>query len=158
MPVSIRHNENLELNRVDYHGSVSLAELKALAEFNATNPTWLTYDVLSVVQPNAHFSSIGLGELDALFSHYGQIFGPLTFLIMRRSAWICQSAAAESHVRHWLGERDTKGSMSTDVRRFEAYEAAGDWLILNAAEIEAMRRGEGFQVLAAFDIPPALTR
>lgn len=158
LPIAIRHNESLELNRVDYHGSVTLAELKALAEFNAANPAWLTYDVLSVVQPGAHFSSIGLAELDALFSHYGKIFAPLTFLIMRRSAWICESAAAEHHVRHWLGERDTKGSLSTDVRRFDTYEAAGDWLILNSAEVELMRAGEGFQDLASFNIPPALTR
>ena len=158
MPVSIRHNESLELNRVDYIGSVTMAELNALAEFNAANPTWLTYDVLSIVQPGAHFQTVDLVQLDQLYAHYGKIFRPLTFLIMRRSAWVSLSPAAERHVSHWVGGRDTKESMSTDVRRFDTFEEAGDWLILNAEEVSVAQRGEGFAELATFDIPVALAR
>lgn len=144
MPVILRHNEELELNRVEYSGSVTLAELDALARFQAANPTWLTYDVLSLVPPGAHFSTVDLSELDRLFANYRKIFAPLTFLILRRSAWLCQSPAAERHVRHWIGERDTKAGMATDARMFESYATAGEWLVLNPAEIAILERAEGF--------------
>jgi hypothetical protein len=152
--VVLRHNDKLELNRVEYHGAVSLAELVALAEFQAANPTWLTYDTLSFVLPGAHFSAIDEDQLDTLFEAYRALFQPLNFLIMRRSAWLCQSAAARQHVLYWLRGRDTRESMSSDVRLFETFADAGDWLVLNADETDTLRSGAGFAEIVSYTIAP----
>lgn len=156
MPVVVRHHEAMEVNRVDYAGSVTMDELAALAAFNAANPAWVTYDCLSVVLPGADFRSINLAELDALSARYRAIYEPLNFLIMRRSAWLCLSAAAEKHVRHWVGDpRERRENMASDVRLFESYEAAGEWLLLRPGEIEALTACEGFHEVARFGSAPA---
>lgn len=148
MTVTLRHNESLELNVVEYQGAVSLAELKALAAYNARNPETLARDTLNIITPRTHFSAT-LGELDTLFAYYRTLFAPLKLEIMRRAAWVCHSAAAEPHIRHWLAG-DIRKAMSSSVRLFGGIAEAGDWLMLRPAEIEAIRRGEGFTDLARF--------
>lgn len=155
MTVVLRHNEQLELNRVEYHGAVSLGELIALAEFQAANPTWLTYDALSLVLPSADFSGIDKAALDTLFAKYKQLFEPLHFLILRRSAWICQSDLAQAHVQHWLSGRDTREDVSSDVRKFDTFAEAGDWLILSPCETVALESGEGFTEIVSCTSPAA---
>lgn len=155
MPVVLRHNDELELNRVEYHGSVTLAEIVALAQYNAEHPTSLTYDSLSLVLPGAHFRTIEKATLDNVFAQYRTLFEPLTFLILRRSAWICQSPAAEEHVAHWLGGRDTRQGMSTDTRKFDGFAEAGAWLILNPREIGQLERGDGFNEIVRYSIAAA---
>lgn len=159
MPVVLRHHDKLEVNRVEYLGAVTLAELKALAEFQAANPTWLTYDCLSLVAPGAEFR-VGPADLDELFAHYRVLFAPLEFLIMRRSAWLCQSDAAREHVSYWLGGRDTKSGMSSDVRQFDTFEEAGEWLVLSPSGAEALASGAAFVDVMRFDstATPALAR
>ncbi|MBX3510014.1 MAG: hypothetical protein KF700_02365 [Hyphomonadaceae bacterium] len=144
MPVVLRHHHKLELNRVEYEGAITVAELRALADFQAASPTWLTYDSLNLVLPGANFDSIELAKLDALYDHYKKLFAPLNFVILRRSAWICQSPAAVAHVDHWLGGRDTKAGMSSDVRWFDTFAEAGEWLVLNPAAAASLQSGEGF--------------
>lgn len=146
MPLVVRHNDVMEVNRVDYVGAVTMNELAALAAFNAANPTWVSYDCVSVVMPGADFLSVGVTELDDLFSKYRTIYEPMNLLIMRRSAWICLSAAALPHVRHWVGDpRERRESIGSDVRMFESFEAAGEWLLLRGTEVEAVKAGDGFR-------------
>ncbi|PZO50901.1 MAG: hypothetical protein DCF16_12360 [Alphaproteobacteria bacterium] len=144
MPIIARHNEALELNRVDYAGSVTLAELGALAEFNSANPTWLTYDCLNLVLAGADFLSIDFDALDALFNRYRDMYQPMNMLILRRSAWLCQSPAAERHVGYWTKGRDAKDALSSDVRLFDSCESAAQWLLLRPNELEKLKSGEGF--------------
>ncbi|MGE0596638.1 MAG: hypothetical protein AB7P07_09730 [Hyphomonadaceae bacterium] len=159
MPVVLRHNEKLEVNRVEYHGAVTLQELKDLAAFQAANPAWLTFDCLSFVASGADFHAVSLAQLDTLFAEYRALFEPLHFLIMRRSAWLCQSDAARAHVRYWIGDRDAKSEMSSDVRQFETYAEAGEWLVLSASGSAALESGEGFVDIVRFeDRAPALAR
>lgn len=156
MTLVVWHNERLELNRVDYIGAVSMAELSQLAAFNAANPTWVTYDCLSVVQPGADFLSINFAELDALSGKYRAIYEPLNFLILRRAAWLCLSAAAMTHVRHWIGDpREKREAMSSDLRLFESYEGAAEWLLLRPGEIEKVQAGEGFTEIFRAEAPVA---
>jgi len=144
VPIFARHNEALELNRVDYAGSVTLAELRALAEFNAANPTWLTYDCLNLVLPGADFLSIDFEALDALFNRYRDLYQPMNMLILRRSAWLCQSPGADHHVSHWTKGRDAKDALSSDVRLFDTFETAAQWLLVRPLELEKLRTGDGF--------------
>jgi hypothetical protein len=63
--IVLRHNEALELNLVEYRDVVSLAELKALAQFAAANPEHMVRDGLAIVMPNARFSDVDAPALDA---------------------------------------------------------------------------------------------
>lgn len=156
MTLIVRHNEELELNRVDYVGAVSMVELAELAKFNAANPAWVTYDCLSVVAPGADFLSVNFRELDALLANYRDIYQPLNFLILRRAAWLCLSDAALPHVRHWTRDpADKRTTMSSDVRLFTSYHEAAEWLLLRPVERPKVEAGEGFVEIFRSEAPAA---
>jgi hypothetical protein len=149
--VTIRHSDALALNLAEYTGSVLLSELRALADFAASRVRLLKCDCLSIVEADAEFSALGMSDLDALFAYYGVVFAPLDMQIFRRSAWICRSAGAQAYVSYWLGGRDTRQEMRSDVRQFDDEAQAGQWLLLNRAEIALVRERTGFLQIAAFD-------
>ncbi|MFN3465564.1 MAG: hypothetical protein ACK4X1_15980 [Terricaulis sp.] len=153
MPVVLRHNETLELNIAEYHGAITLAELQAVAEYLAANRSFLKCDCLSIVFPGATFENIAFDDLDRIFGRYQTLYAPLNFQIIRRSAWLCFSKAAQAHVDHWSGKRDAREAMSTTLRQFATFEEAGDWLVLSEAETLALQTGAGFDELARFDQP-----
>lgn len=158
MSITLRHNERLELNLVEYGGAVSLGELKALAAFSARNPDTLQVDCLNVIMPGANFSQVDLAALDALFGRYRTLFAPLQFPIFRRSAWLCLSSGAQQHLHYWLGGRNTRDELSTTTRQFESYAEACDWLLLRPADVERIERREGFAELARYELPAAPVR
>lgn len=154
MPVVLRHNESLELNLAEYRGSVTYSELKAVADFLAANPSFLKRDCLSVCHADSHFDAIKYEELDQLFSGYAALYAPMSFQIIRRSAWVCLSTAAQKHVDYWIIGRDARGAMSTTLRHFPTYEQAGDWLVLSEAETLSLQTRAGFEIVASFDDTP----
>ncbi len=158
MPVVLRHNEQLELNLAEYRGSVSFAELEAIAAFLAANSSFLKRDTLSLVTPGADFDTVDLGALDQLFGRYKTLYAPMDFQIVRRSAWICQCPAAQAHVDRWLGHPDTREAMSSTLRQFTSFAEAGDWLVLSEAETLALEAGVGFAEIARFDFAPSANR
>lgn len=155
MTVVLRHNETLELNMAEYTGAITLGQLTEVAGYGAKNPDFLKADTLNIVREDADFSAVSLAELDALFGRYRTLFAPLNFQIYRRSAWLCLGKAGEAHVGYWLGGHDMREAMSSAVRKLETFAEAGDWLLLNAAELAEVERGEGFADLAYFDDAPA---
>jgi len=158
VPVVLSHNQALELNLAVYTGVITIAQLTQVAGFGAKRPDFLKADTLNVVREDVDFSAVDRAELDALFARYKALFAPLNFQIYRRSAWLCLNKSAEAHVEYWLGEHDMREAMSSAARKFETYAEAGDWLLLNPAELELVERGEGFTELAVFDDAPALGR
>jgi len=155
VPVVLRHNEQIEMNLAEYHGQVSLLELEAVAAFLAENPSFLKRDTLSVVHPGGTFASVPMEALDRLFGRYKKMFAPLDFQMLRRSAWLCFSEAAQTHVDYWIGGRDSKEAFSSTLRQLSSYAEAGDWLVLNASETAMLETGEGFALLASYDYAPA---
>ncbi|MEZ5960233.1 MAG: hypothetical protein R3C30_07350 [Hyphomonadaceae bacterium] len=151
MPVVLRHNQLLELNIAEYHGAITLAELQELADFLTTNSSFLKCDCLSIVLPGAAFADVEFDALDRIFGRYKSLYAPINFQIIRRSAWICFSPAAQPHIDHWSGQRDAREAMSTTLRQFETFEQAGDWLVLSEAETLALQTRTGFDELARFD-------
>lgn len=148
MPVLLRHNHELELSLVEYQGPVSVAELRALAAYNARHPALMARDALNLIVPGAHFTA-SMADLDALFDYYRRLFEPLRLEIMRRAAWVCLSPRAQPHLDHWLGG-DVKTAMTSSVRAFTRLEDAADWLLLSAAELAQVRAGAGFDDIARF--------
>lgn len=155
MTLVLRHNERHELNRIEYRGRVTTAELTALADYQFVNPTWLAYDCINVVSADADFDSVSFTDLDAIFAKYRALFEPRRLAIFRRSAWICESPQALTHVSHWIGGRNLRQGMSSDVRLLDDYAAACAWLVLAPTMAEVLATGEGFSEVARYDMPVA---
>lgn len=154
MPIILRHNYGIDLNRIDYAGAIAFTELRAFAAFGARNPWLLKVDAINLVRPGADFDAIQLSALDKLFDRYRALYRKIEFQIYRRSAWICLSSRAEKHVDYWIAGRDLKEGMSSSVRLFNAYADAGDWLMLSPGETQQLEHGEGFAEIAKFDAAP----
>ena len=108
--------------------------------------------------PGADFKDIAFDALDRVFMKYRALFEPLDFVIFRRSAWVCQSQAAKAHVDHWIGDRDTRAGMSSDLRQFDSFADACDWLVLGPEQAAMAERGEGFKDIVSYTIAPNLVR
>lgn len=154
MPIVLRHNEMLEMNLVVYRGAVSPTELEDVAAYLAANPSFLKRDTLNIVTETATFDAVPLDKLDTLFGRYRTLYAPLDFQMLRRSAWVCFSPAAQAHVDHWSGKREAREAMSTTLRQFASFQEAGDWLVLSAAETVALQTGAGFDLVATIEDTP----
>lgn len=155
MSIVLRYNEQLELNLAEYRGAIAFAELEALFHFLSAHPSFLKRDSLSIVAPGAAFADVERAALDRLFAGYARLYESLTFPIVRRSAWLCQSPDAEALVDYWLGDRNALDAVSSTLRRFDTYAEAGDWLVLSPHDASRLERGKGFIELARFDTPAA---
>lgn len=151
MPGVLRHNQSLELNLAEYFGSVTYGELKAVAAYLGSDPAFLRRDCLNVIHPDCNFDRVDPSDLDELFRTYTALFAPLSFQIMRRSAWVCLSPVTQRYIDHWIVGRDARRVMSTTVRQFSTYEEAGEWLVLSEAETLALQTRTGFDIVASFD-------
>ncbi|MFZ2030003.1 MAG: hypothetical protein WAU68_06835 [Vitreimonas sp.] len=157
MTVILRRNEELELNLVEFIGSITLDELKAVAKFQADRPELLASDCLNVVRAGADFNTVTFEQLDAMFEHYRKLFTPLRLEIFRRAVWLCEDDGPRSHVAHWMS-RDAKEAMSSTLKHCYSFAEAADWLLLMDAERDLLERGEGFDEIARFDLPVAPAR
>jgi len=155
--VILRRNEALELNLVEFAGSITLDELKAVAKFQADKPDLLASDCLNVVRAGGDFNSVTFAELDMLFEHYRKLFSPLRLEIFRRAAWLCEDEGPKAHVAHWMS-RDAKEGMSSTLKHCHSFAEAADWLLLMDAERGLLERAEGFAEIARFDLPVASAR
>jgi hypothetical protein len=159
VPIVLRHNESLELSRVEYSGAMTARDLHDHATFNAANPIWLGFDCISVIHADIDVSAISLANLDGVFNAHRELFQPLGLMFMRRSGWVCESPQAQRFLSHWLAKRNLDKSPWADVRQFDTFEAANEWLLLDPKAAAALKSGEGFVEVARFDnAPPAPTR
>jgi len=154
MAISFKHSERLELNRIEYSGALSTDELFAHARFRGEAKQWLNYDHINLILPGTDASHLARADLDDLFQRHQALFETQKLLILRRSAWVCQSAGALEMLRYWLGDRAAKPRAFTDVRLFETIDAACDWLLLQGDEKTLAVSGEGFDEVAHFIAPP----
>lgn len=154
MTISFQHNEALELNKIAYSGELLAEEMFAHARFRAAHPQWLNFDHINVILPGTGVSSLTHAVLDDIFAKHQSLFETSKLLILRRSAWVCESPAALDLLHYWLGDRETKPRASTDVRLFESMDAAFEWLMLRPDEKALALQGEGFNEVARFTAPP----
>lgn len=151
MPIVLRHNPALELSRVEYTGAINAKDLHDHAAFNAANPIWLGFDCISVIHADVDVSAISLTNLDGVFVAHRALFEPLGLMFMRRSGWVCESPAGQRFLSHWMAKRNADKSPWADVRQFDSFEAASQWLLLNGAGAAALQSGDGFAEIARFD-------
>ena len=152
MTVILRRNEKLELNLVEFIGTITLDELRAVAKFQADKPDLLASDCLNVVRAGGDFNTVTFTQLDAMFEHYRKLFTPLRLEIFRRAVWLCEDEGPRAHVAHWMS-RDAKEGMSSTLKHCHTFAEAADWLLLMDAERTLLERGEGFDEVARFHFP-----
>lgn len=158
MPIVLRHNAKLELSRVEYNGAMRAKDLHDHASFNAANPVWLGFDCISVIHDDVDVAGISLPDLDGVFTAHRELFEPLNLMFMRRSAWVCESPAGQRFLSHWLAKRNVDKSPWADVRQFNSFEAAGEWMLLSAENIAALKSGEDFTEIARFESSTSFAR
>lgn len=158
MPIVLRHNSNLELSRVEYTGQMRATDLHDHAAFNAANPVWLGFDCVSVIHADVEVTGISLDNLDGVFNAHRQLFEPLNLMFMRRSAWVCESPAGQRLLSHWMTKRNADKSPWADVRQFDSFEAAGEWMLLSAENTAILKNGDDFKEIARFASASAPTR
>jgi hypothetical protein len=158
MPIVLRHNEKLEVSRVEYFGAMTARDLHDHAAFNAVNPIWLGFDCISVIHADVEVSAISMTNLDGVFTAHRQLFEPLGLMFMRRSGWVCESPAGQRFLSHWLAKRNEDKSPWADVRQFDSFDAASEWLLLNPEAAAALKSGDGFAEVARFESAASLAR
>ncbi len=150
MPIVLRHNEKLEISCVEYVGVMRAIDLHDHAAYNAANPVWLGFDCISVIHDDVDVSAVSLADLDGVFKSHRQLFEPLNLMFMRRSGWVCESPGGQRLLSHWLTKRNADKSPWADVRQFDSFEAASEWLLLDAEGAAALKSGDGFAEVARF--------
>jgi hypothetical protein len=151
MPITLRHNEKLELSRVEYAGAIRGADMHNHAAFNAANPVWLGFDCISVIHADVDVSGISLVDLDGVFKSHRQLFEPLNLMFMRRSGWVCESPVGQRFLSHWLEKRTADKSPWADVRQFDSFDTASQWLLLDSEDAAELKTGAGFGEIARFE-------
>lgn len=155
MTIVLRHHSGLELHRIEWLGSITAAELSDVIDFQEANPQWLACDAMNVVLPGAHFDTMPLSNLDAVFSRYSALFVARRLTVLRRAAWVCQSPAAQAHVSHWINARNLRQGMLSEIRQFNTFPEACAWLVLPPEHASMLESGESFVELARFESPAA---
>ena len=150
MPIVLRHNPTLELSRVEYTGVMRAQDLHDHAAFNAAYPVWLGFDCISVIHDDVDVSGISLTNLDGVFTAHREFFEPLNLMFMRRSGWVCESPAGQRFLSHWLTKRNADKSPWADVRQFDSFEAASEWMLLSAENAAILKSSEGFKEIERF--------
>lgn len=158
MPIVIRHNAELELSRVEYFGVIRARDLHDHAAYNAANPEWLGFDCISVIHDDVDPTSMSKTDLDSVFVAHRELFEPLGLLFMRRSGWVCLSPIGQQFLSHWMAKRNADKSPWADVRQFETFEAASEWLLLDAQGAATLKAGKDFAEIARFDVGAARGR
>lgn len=151
MPIILRHNEKLEVSRVEYFGAVSAQDLRDHAAYNSANPVWLGFDCISVIHADIDLAGISLADLDQVFKSHRALFEPLNLMFMRRSGWVCESPMGQRFLSHWLSKRNADKSPWADVRQFDTFESASEWLLLDKDGAAALKSGDGFNEVARFE-------
>lgn len=158
MPIVLRHNPKLELSRVEYCGAIRSKDLHHHAAYNAAHPIYLGFDCVSVIHADVDPSGVSLSDLDGVFRSHRELFEPLNLMFMRRSAWVCESPMGQRLLSHWLVKRNADKSPWADVRQFDSFDDAGEWMLLSPEGKHALKTGEGFAEVARFESAAAPSR
>lgn len=150
--IRFKHHDQLEIHRIEYEGVLAPDDLLDHAQFRADNPQWLNYDHLNVVFPRTDVSRLTRGALIEMRQKHRALFETHNLLILRRSAWICDVGPAHNLLQFWIETQVNRSDAYVDVRLFETFEEAGQWLVLGARESALAKTGEGFREIACFGV------
>jgi hypothetical protein len=151
MPILVRHNEALELTRVDFFGKVTPEDVRGYGAYGTANPHWTEFDTITFVADDTDVRAIKLADIDGFFSAFGPVLRASEKMVRRRSGWVCNNAMFKPGLAVWLAKRNAGREQDTEVRLFANGEAVSEWLLLSPTAATALVKGEGFTELARFD-------
>lgn len=149
MPIGVSVNAELAIEVVRFTGRVTLWEVTQLVRLHEARPDLITADSVQIVEEDADLTDLTPVRLEALRDHYGQVLQRTELLLLRRSGWICRSAAACSLVEYWLDGRHSRDGLGTDVCLVADVRDLD--LLFSDDEVEAVAAARGFVEAARFD-------
>jgi len=145
MPITLSMHRRWGFHVLRFEGKIVFEELVELGRLHASMPAFASADALHIVDELADLSAVRLDHLDALREHYSQLQRVLDLYLVRRSAWVCGSAAACSVVEYWLSGRHSRDGQQTEV--VLASDLAGTMPLFSREEIDAVELGVEFTKL-----------
>lgn len=158
MPIVMRHNEALELTRVDFFGKLLPEHVRGYGAFGMANPHWAEFDTMTFVGDDTDVSAITSADIGTFFNSFGPVLRASDKMVRRRTGWICDDATCKAVLALWLTKRNAGCEADAQVRLFATIEAASEWLLLDADAAATLKSCKGFTELARFDTPAGLTR
>src|SRR5262245_13997317 len=123
MPISMRHNEALELTRVDFYGKILPEHVHAYGAYGLANSVWVNFDCITFVSDDADVSAITAADIEDTFKAFGAMLRASATRVRRRTGWVCQNAACQQALDAWLAKRNAGSEPDTHVRQFSSAEA-----------------------------------
>ncbi|MBL8545582.1 MAG: hypothetical protein JNL81_03915 [Hyphomonadaceae bacterium] len=151
MPILVRHNEGLELTRVDFFGKVLPEHVRGYGAYGMANPHWTEFDTITFVADDTDVRAIKLADVDGFFDAFGPVLRAADKMVRRRSGWVCDNATFKRGLALWLAKRNAACERDGEVRLFANGEAASEWLLLSPEKAAALVSGKDFTELARFD-------
>lgn len=151
MPIVMRHNEALELTRVDFYGKLLPEHVHGYGAYGMAHPHLVGFDTITFVNADVDISAINSAHVEAFFSAYGAMLRASDKMVRRRTGWVCDHATGQAALSHWLAKRNAGAEPDAHVRQFATCEAVCEWLLLSPSASAALTSGEGFTELARFD-------
>lgn len=127
---------------VRFEGVITFNELAELGRLHAAFPVFAAADTIHLIDDAADLSRVQPGELDVLRSHYAKLQSGLDLYMVRRSAWVCSTAATCRLVEYWLDGRHSRDGQQTEV--VMAADLADVFPLFSQEEIEEVRAGAEF--------------
>lgn len=158
MPILMRHNETLELTRVDFSGKLLPEQVHAYGAYGLAHQHLVGFDTISFVSADIDVSAITPAHLDAFFAAYGAMLRASDKMVRRRTGWVCDNAMCQAALNQWLAKRNAGAEPDAHVRQFATSDAVCEWLLLSPSAATALTSGEGFTELARFDSAASAAR
>jgi len=115
MPITLSMHRRLGFHLLRFEEVVSFDELAELARMHSAIPQFAATDAIHIIEADADLSRLQIGELDILRAHYAKLQRSLDLYIVRRSGWVCSTAATCRLVEHWLDGRHSRDGQKTEV-------------------------------------------
>ena len=146
MPITLSMHRRLGFHLVRFEDELAFTELVELGRLHAAIPMFAAADAIHVIDQAADMSRLQLSELDILRAHYAKLQRGLDLYLVRRSAWVCCTAAACRLVEYWLDGRHSRDGQKPEV--IMAADVADTLPLFSKDEIEAVQRPREFTEIA----------
>ncbi|MEZ5962023.1 MAG: hypothetical protein R3C30_16600 [Hyphomonadaceae bacterium] len=146
MSITLSMHRRWGFHIIRFADVVTFAELAELGQLHAAFPAFAGADTIHIIEADADLSALQLSELDVMRDHYARLQQSLDLYLVRRSAWVCATAATWRLVEYWLDGRHSLDGRQTEV--VVAADLAGVSPLFLEDELEAVAEGREFTHIA----------
>lgn len=156
MTITLSMHRRLGFHVLRFEGDVTFNELSELARLHAALPVFAAADAIHIIDEAADLSRLQLTELNLLRAHYAKLQSGLDLYVVRRSAWVCSTAATCRLVEYWLDGRHSRDGQKTEV--LMAADVADIHPLFSRDEIEAVLLGREFTQISRIGASAEVSR